>query len=93
MPEAPDWLHHDPGHFRETHERWMDRRNRRQESDEYSDDWWHEQCLHCRWWLPLAGVFADDYGACSNPSSVFDAMVRFEHDGCEQFLRAESLNE
>jgi len=39
----------------------------------------------CEFWIPLAGSWGLDYGACSNPSSPFDGAVRFEHDGCEEF--------
>jgi hypothetical protein len=55
---------------------------------DYQDDWYGKQCLHCRFWVPVSGVFADDYGACTNPDSPFDAQVRFEHDGCEYFTPA-----
>jgi len=71
--------------FRETHERWLERRNRRQEDGDYRDEWWGEQCGACRWWVPLSGVFADDYGACTNPASPRDGLVQFEHDGCDAF--------
>jgi len=39
----------------------------------------------CRHWLPLAGQRGYDWGACSNERSEFDGIVRFEHDGCQEF--------
>jgi hypothetical protein len=73
-----------------THSRWMDRRSRRQEDPEYRDEWWAQQCGHCRFWVPLSGALGSDYGACANPASPFEASVRFEHDGCEEFESAEA---
>ena len=75
-------LYLDPKHFQGTHERWNDRRNRRVESDGYREEWYREQCGSCKYWIPLTGVFAADYGGCSNPASMFDKQVMFEHDGC-----------
>lgn len=72
------------------HSRWMNLRNRRQEDVQYREEWWGEQCGHCRFWIPLSGAIGADYGACVNPDSPFDAHVRFEHDGCDQFQLAES---
>lgn len=67
------------------HERWMEKRNRRNESAEYQDEWWREQCLRCAHWIPLTGPLGEDYGACANPLSPFDKTVMFEHDGCDAF--------
>jgi hypothetical protein len=39
----------------------------------------------CEFWVPLAGQWGLDYGACANPRSPFDGRVRFEHDGCEEY--------
>ncbi len=74
----------------ETHRRWMAGRNRRQEDPEYKDEWRNEQCGHCRFWVPLSGALASDYGACTNATSPFDGRVRFEHDGCDKFEPAET---
>lgn len=71
-------------HFRETHTRWYGRRNRLVESDGYQDEWFEEQCGSCRFWVPLSGVFRHDYGGCTNPLSLFDKNVMFEHDGCPE---------
>jgi hypothetical protein len=68
-----------------THRRWLANRSRYQEADTYRDEWWAEQCGACRWWIPLSGALGNDYGACANPASPFDARVMFEHDGCEHF--------
>jgi len=79
---------HDAEHFRTTHVRWMDRRNRKNEQEGYLDQWWDEQCGGCSFWVPLGGVFGGDYGVCSNLGSPFDGLVRFEHDGCEHYESA-----
>lgn len=71
-------------YFNATHARWMGKRNRRQEETEnYDASWGLEQCFNCMFFVPLSGVFSDDYGACSNAESPFDKTVMFEHDGCE----------
>ena len=72
-------------HRRATHERWVLQLNRRQGSTDYRDEWYREQCGMCEFWVPLAGQWGLDYGACSNPSSPFDGRVRFEHDGCDAY--------
>ena len=41
----------------------------------------------------FSGVFADDYGGCSNQRSPFDKQVMFEHDGCEFHELSELWNE
>jgi hypothetical protein len=68
--------------------RWSEFRNRLQESPDYPDEWWVAQCGRCEFWIPLAGVWGVDYGACANRASEFDAQVRNEHDGCEAFTDA-----
>lgn len=72
-------------YFRATHDRWMASRNRRQEADDYLDEWWDQQCGACQWFMYLTGVLGDDWGVCSNPRSDFDGRVHFEHDGCAAF--------
>ena len=54
----------------------------------YNEAWRAEQCGQCQFWIPLAGTWGLDYGACSNEASTFDGSIRFEHDGCEVFLLA-----
>ena len=76
-------------HFKECHERWMERRNRIVESPEYLDQWLDEQCMFCQYYIPLTGAFMEDYGACSNALSPLDGTVRFEHDGCTEFAPGE----
>jgi len=82
-------LRNDQEYAAACHKRWMERRNRKQESPRYRDEWWAEQCGRCRYFIPLTGVLGSDYGACSNPASAFDGTVRFEHDGCVEFADAE----
>jgi tetratricopeptide (TPR) repeat protein len=72
-------------HFTRCHERWREKRNRNVDSEDYQDDWFDQQCLLCKFFIPLTGAFIEDYGACSNPQSEFDGIVRFEHDGCDAF--------
>ena len=82
-------LNDDKKYFRKTHERWMGKRNRKQESEHYKDEWYKSQCFSCKYYLPLAGEFGADYGACSNPISDYDGYVRFEHDGCSSYAPTE----
>ena len=83
--EQPHYLRENRAHGDACHARWMERRNRKIE-EEYSDpDWYYEQCLRCSYFMPLMGVLAEDWGACSNEQSAFDGRVMFEHDGCAQF--------
>ena len=76
-------------HFRICHARWMKERHRRVEDIDYPETWYRQQCMFCKFFIPLSGVFMDDYGACSNPDAPFDKRVMFEHDGCEAFAEAE----
>jgi hypothetical protein len=78
----------DPSHRSETHARWLLSRNRKQESSEYRDEWYAEQCGRCAFWVPLAGDWGRDYGVCTNPASPRDGRAAFEHDGCEAFVDA-----
>lgn len=82
-------LRNDKEHANLCHDRWMERRNRKQEDPNYKNDWYSEQCGGCIYFIPLMGELSDDYGACSNPQSDFDGVIRFEHDGCEQYTQAE----
>jgi hypothetical protein len=55
---------------------------------------WHpDQCLFCRFYLPVEGPLGDDWGACANPASPRNATVTFEHDHCDAFVRNEGFNE
>jgi hypothetical protein len=74
-----------PGGADDPHERRRHRLNRRMDSPDYRDEWYGEQCLHCRFYVPLDGPLGEDYGACTNAVSPFDGRVMFEHDGCEAF--------
>jgi len=78
-----------PEHFGECHQRWMQRRSRKAEEQNYQEAWSTEQCMFCRYFIPLVGAFIEDYGVCSNARSSFDGIVRFEHDGCSEFAEGE----
>jgi hypothetical protein len=73
----------------EIHRRWVQRRNRDTGSPDYREEWYGEQCLHCRFYVPLEGPLGADWGACTNATSPFDRQVMFEHDGCDAFEPAE----
>ena len=81
---------HTQAHLSVTHVRWMELRNRRQGEASYLDEWYPEQCGRCEFWIPLAGVWGLDWGGCSNPGSPFDATIRLEHDGCDEFSPADN---
>jgi hypothetical protein len=68
---------------------WLERRNRRQTATDYQEQWWAEQCLACRYFVPLQGALGTDFGACANAKSPFFGRVMFEHDGCEFFVAAD----
>lgn len=73
----------DKFHFEDCHKRWARIRNRSVDSINYQEEWYLEQCFDCKYFVPLMGVFSNDYGACTNQKSKFDKYVMFEHDGCE----------
>jgi hypothetical protein len=79
----------DKQHARACHERWLKRVNRDLSSPSYKDEWWAEQCLFCRYYIPVVGALAEDWGVCSNQASPFDGIARFEHDGCDHFSEAD----
>jgi hypothetical protein len=90
--ESVNRIDSDEGALRTIHDRWLRRRNRSQESSEYRDEWYGEQCLHCRFYIPLQEPLGFDYGACANPASPFDGRVMFEHDGCNWFALNEAYD-
>jgi hypothetical protein len=55
----------------------------------YREEWYAQQCGACSFYVPLAGGYGMDWGACTNDRSVFDGRVMFEHDGCEEHSPAE----
>ena len=79
---------HDMRHAAITHQRWLDRRHRVQESPAYQEAWYGAQCGSCRYWVPLSGALGSDYGGCTNDRSEFDMRLMFEHDGCDDFAPA-----
>ncbi len=73
-------------HFRACHRRWVKKIHRDLDGPNRPPIWGRQQCMLCSYYVPLTGVFIDDYGVCSNPTSQFDGTLMFEHDGCEQFI-------
>jgi hypothetical protein len=72
--------------------RWSStRRNREAFEPGYKEEWYMEQCLACIFFIRLTGFLIDDFGVCSCEKSKFDGIVRFEHDGCEEFIVDEDL--
>lgn len=82
-------LAEDLDHFRETHARWQRNVGLEIDSDEVTDGERRRQCFACRYYLPLTGAFAEDWGVCSNASSPRDGRATFEHDGCEGWKAAD----
>lgn len=72
-----------PEHRHATHRRWVAHRNRNAASADNPDAWYAEQCGACWFYVPLAGGYGADWGACTNARSPFDGRAMFEHDGCE----------
>ncbi len=72
-------------HQAKCHLRWRERINRNIADEGCTDSWYREQCGACRYYIPLSGLLAADYGGCTHPESKFDGMVRFEHDGCDRY--------
>ena len=83
------YLENDEKHADACHARWRKRMNRNLNAPGRPDRWCDEECLGCAYYIILSGVFAEDYGVCSNPASKFDQRAMFEHDGCEDFVRAD----
>ncbi len=78
-------------HIKECHQRWFERRNRNQDDSSYKDNWWAQQCVQCRFFIPLTGPLGHDFGACTNYLSKYDQRVMYEHDGCDSFEVDSSL--
>ncbi len=88
MKDEQPYLDSNEQHFRACHERWTQRLNRDPGVPNYQDDWGIQQCGGCRFFVPLTGIFSDDWGGCTNPSSPSDQHIMFEHDGCAFFSPA-----
>jgi len=85
------WLGTDQAATQEWHRRWYRARAQEMRERGYVDAQgapWRGQCGGCRYFIPLTGTLIDDWGACSNPTSVFDGSVMFEHLGCDVFSQA-----
>lgn len=39
----------------------------------------------CRWYRPLEGDLAWDWGVCTNPKSHRCGLLTFEHQGCRAY--------
>jgi hypothetical protein len=65
------------------HERWINKLNRNIDSSNYKEAYLTQQCIHCTFYAPLTGPLGEDWGACTNPDSIFERIVMFEHDGCD----------
>ena len=87
MAKEPTWLGNSRRHFEECHERWVRRLNRNIDDPNYKEEWACQQCFACKYFVPLIGLFKDDYGACTNAKSTFDGRVMFEHDGCDHYIQ------
>jgi hypothetical protein len=73
-------------HRKAVHERWTRVLNRSLDDSNVPDEWYAQQCLHCRYYVPLSTLLGEDHGACTNASSPMDRTVMFEHDGCDHFV-------
>jgi hypothetical protein len=49
------------------------------------DDWGPDCSCGCRWYVPLQGDLAADWGVCTNPESPRAGLLTWEHQGCHQF--------
>ncbi len=68
----------DQAHREATARRWGDRIS--------ADDWSPDQCGRCTFWVPLAGRWGLDWGACSNAQSPNDGKVTSDPDRCHAFV-------
>jgi hypothetical protein len=66
----------------ETHHRWTEKTTRSHADPERP---YEKQCLLCSHYLALSGAAGLNWGVCANAASEWDALLRFEHDGCAQF--------
>src|SRR5688572_14142106 len=73
----------DSDHLGACTKRWTRKLNRDMDDPSYRDEWRAQQCLFCRFFIPLVGAFIEDWGVCSNERSPCDGRAMFEHDGCE----------
>ncbi|MFF3872494.1 DUF3027 domain-containing protein [Streptomyces sp. NPDC001978] len=89
MTAGGPWTGDNRDHNDACHTRWSVSLNRSTTQRDYLDEWYDAQCGACRYWIALNGQLGQDYGACTNPASSFDGRVRFEHDGCAQFVGRE----
>lgn len=50
---------------------------------------YERQCLHCRFYHPLDGQRGADFGVCFSSLSPYGGRVKFEHQGCGDYLPEE----
>ena len=50
-------------------------------------------CAVCRYFVPSAGDFAEEWGACANPASSGDRRLKAGHEGCADFAAAAAAGE
>jgi len=88
MKPKKKFLLNDNDHTRATHYRWLREKlpmNRKPDSPDYKEEWRHEPCFLCIYYVALKGNLGFDWGVCTNPKSPLDSRVMFEHDGCDHF--------
>lgn len=49
------------------------------------NDWGPDCSCGCRFFVPLAGALASDWGVCRNPASPRAGLLTWEHQGCRLF--------
>ena len=49
------------------------------------NDWGPDCSCGCRFFVPLNGTLASDWGACGNPASPRAGLLTWEHQGCRLF--------
>lgn len=51
------------------------------------DDWGPDCSCGCKYFLPLRGALAADWGVCANLQSPRSSLLTFEHMGCRLFAK------
>lgn len=57
--------------------------------DRESDDYCGDCSCGCKFYRPLEGELAADWGVCTNHKSHRCGLLTFEHQGCMQFEQGE----
>lgn len=45
-----------------------------------------QQCFSCWYYVELNSPLGNDWGVCTSSFSDYDGMVRYEHDGCDEYV-------